>query len=318
MRAVGRRMFLYNTVCEVVLYDYSGDVTGVLDACEQRSLDIQNMLNRYDNRSELSRLNQNYCPKVPYPLSKELFFLLQSVWRFSRLCDGAFDATVGKLVGLWDFTAEDPAVPREKEIESSLAACGYQKVDFWEADYSVIIQVPGMEIDGGGFGKGYAIGQVLQVLQKAGVSSALINYGGNMFLLGENPEGAGKEGWRVGIQAPWEEKGKCLASLRFSNLGIATSAGYERYFRKEGKAYWHILDPVRGRPADTGIKSVSIISDNPLITDLMSTAFFVLGLEKGEEVARRLRDYVVLEYVAQTEEKLILSEGAKIWNQYGG
>ena len=83
MRAVGRRMFLYNTVCEVVLYDYSGDVTGVLDACEQRSLDIQNMLNRYDNRSELSRLNQNYCPKVPYPLSKELFFLLQSVKPFN-------------------------------------------------------------------------------------------------------------------------------------------------------------------------------------------------------------------------------------------
>lgn len=313
MKAVGRRMFLYNTVCEVILYNYSKDATGLLDECERSSLTVQNMLNRYDEQSELSMLNRNYRPGVPYPLSEELFVLLQAVWRFSGLCQGAFDATVGNLVRLWDFTAKDPAAPKERQVKEALARCGYQKVSFREEDHSVIIRIPGMEIDGGGFGKGYAVGQVLNVLRKAGVSSALINYGGNLFLLGENPE-TGNGGWKVGIQAPWKEKGNYLTSLYFSDLGIATSAGYERYFRQEGKTYWHILDPVSGMPADTGIKSVSIISDNPLVTDLMSTAFFVLGQEKGEEVAGRLRDYVVLEYVAATEEKLILSEGAKIWN----
>ena len=108
---VGRRLFLYNTVCEIILHDYTGDAGAVLDACEMTARHVQDMLNAYDPESELGRMNRLHRPGVPYAVSAELYTLLRRMDRFSARCQGAYDATVRPLVELWDFTAPQPAIP---------------------------------------------------------------------------------------------------------------------------------------------------------------------------------------------------------------
>ena len=118
-------------------------------------------------------------------------------------------------------------------------------------------------------------------------------------------------GWKVGVQKPWAKRGESLGILLLKDLGTATSAGYERYFQAGGRRFGHILNPADGMPAESGLQSVTIISDSPLMTDLMSTAFFVLGQEKGDAVAKEVRKYVLLEYVAVSEDGISLSESAR-------
>lgn len=325
MKAVGRRMFLYHTVCEVILYAYTGRAEVILDACEASAQAVQKMLNIYDKSSELSLLNQNYLPGIPYRISRELFNLLYSVWKFSRLCGGAFDMTVGSLVRLWDFTSPTPQIPSIAQVQETQKKCGYKQISFDEETCSVTIKQPGMVIDGGGFGKGYAVQKALECLKCHKVRSAVINYGGNLFLLGSYSKDERGEvllgnkwenrkeeaGWKVGIQKPWEKRGESLGILLLKDLGTATSAGYERYFQARGRCFGHILNPTDGMPAESGLQSVTIISDSPLMTDLMSTAFFVLGQEKGDALAKEVRRYVLLEYVAVSEDGISLSEGAR-------
>lgn len=131
-------------------------------------------------------------------------------------------------------------------------------------------------------------------------------------LLGNKWENRKEEaGWKVGIQKPWAKRGESLGILLLKDLGTATSAGYERYFQAGGRCFGHILNPTDGMPAESGLQSVTIISDSPLMTDLMSTAFFVLGQEKGDALAKEVRRYVLLEYVAVSEDGISLSEGAR-------
>lgn len=308
--AVGRRLFLYNTVCEIRLYEYEGDARWLLDRCEELSVGVQKMLNIYDEGSELSVLNRSYVPEVPYQLSKELFRLLKEVYDFSVLSEGAFDMTVGSLVRLWNFTADRPAIPEPEQLEMIRAKSGYQNLLFDEDETTLTVLVSGITIDGGGFGKGYAVGVVVDFLRNHGVTSAVINYGGNLFLIGEHPIGRGqKQRWRIGVQSPWCPRGESLGTLKLADAGVATSAGYDRYFKMGEKVWHHIINPVTGYPVESSLQSISIVSDVPLITDLMSTACFVMGIEKGEAVAGKLRNSMKLEYVAVTCDGIGVSRG---------
>lgn len=306
-------MFLYNTVCEIILLEYPGNGSEILDQCEKISVSVQNMLNIFDEGSELSAINREYVPGKWFPVSKKMFGFLQKLMEFSALSEGAYDPTVGALVKLWNFRAEHPALPREEDIWRIKKNTGFQNVKLDEEKQAVCISVPEMILDAGGAGKGYAVGLAAEYLKRCGVTSASINYGGNLYLLGEFQDKDGKKrSWRVGVQKPWSERGRSIGTLFLKDQGIATSAGYDRYFELEGRLYQHILNPVSGYPVESELLSVSIISDVPLITDLMSTAFFVAGISNGEKIAKRLQQKgIQVEYVVIMEDGIHISGGMK-------
>ncbi len=307
---VTRRFFLYNTACEVSLCHYEGDATRTLDECEQIAHEVQKRLDVFDPASELSRLNDGYIPARPYRISEPLFLFLRELASFSQQSFGAYDATLGALMSLWRFTAADPAVPTQEAIEDALFHTGYKYLAFDAEACAVTVLRPGIRLDAGGAGKGYAVSLVAEHLRSCAVQSASVNFGGNLYVLGERrAPGQSARPWKIAIQAPWRPKGENIGHVSLADLGIATSGGYERHFTLDGKVYHHILNPATGYPVQNEIQSISIVSDRPLMTDLMSTAFFVLGPERGDELARALRADMTLEYVLIKEHEVLVSAG---------
>ena len=161
----------------------------------------------------------------------------------------------------------------------------------------------GMELDFGAIVKGYTGDQMAQVLEDNGVTSAIINLGGNVRLIGGNPEGGN---WRVGILSPYGEGN--MGILEAQDVNIITSGGYERYFiGEDGKQYWHILDPKTGYPADSGLLSATIIGEDGALCDALSTAAFVMGLERAEEYWKSRDDFEMILVTADNE--IYVTEG---------
>jgi thiamine biosynthesis lipoprotein len=309
-RYIGRRFFLYNTICEVILHSREDDAVQILDACEDEANRIQAMLNLYDPFSELSRLNKGYCPGEPYRLSESLYAFQENIHNLTEITGGAFDATVGFLMRLWDITARHPTIPSDMEIREAMAHVGYRHLSFLPRERAVVIDIPGLVLDTGGAGKGYAVGCVAECLRGYGVTSASVDFGGNLNVLG--PYRAGEwdsRPWRVGVQRPWGKLGDAIGFLDLQDEAVATSGAYDRYFTDANQIYHHILDPRTGRPVRNEVLGVTIVSDSPLLTDVLSTAFFVLGEEQGAQAARRLRDRAAIEYLLVKQDEIVISAG---------
>lgn len=308
---IGRRFYLYNTVCEVVLYTYKDNPHELLNECENISIKVEEMLNLYSPDSELSLMNKNYQVGIPYSVSKELYTLLKKMDDFARISQGAFDYTIGPLVHLWDFTSNNPKIPNDSDIHKALSKVGYDLIKY-EDDCSLNFSASNMVIDAGGSGKGYAVGMVREYLLKKEVKSASINFGGNLCVIGKRElKTKEHQAWKIGIQKPWLKRGESLGYLILEDLSIATSGGYDRFFKKNEKLYQHILNPKTGYPIDSDLLSISIVCDVPIMTDLVSTAFFVLGINKGAELLKKLRENMYIEFIAVTENGIFASKGVE-------
>ena len=139
----------------------------------------------------------------------------------------------------------------------------------------------GFALDLGGIGKGYAAGRCKEILKAHGVTSALLSLGGNVSALGSKPDGTA---WTVAIEDP--DGGDYLGTVQIADQCVVTSGGYQRYFEQDGVRYWHILDPETGKPARSGMKSVTIVSADDTLADALSTALFVMGPERAAEFWR--------------------------------
>lgn len=229
--------------------------------------------------------------------------LIEEALTISRLTAGSFDITIGPLVKAWGFTEEEFNVPDDFEIKKLL-----EKVDFnnIEIGNDSITLKNDSRLDFGAIAKGYAADAAVKALKDAGVKKALVNLGGNIYALGTDEKG---EDWIIGIKDPYSEEA-ILGRISVTDRAVVTSGNYERYFEKDGKRYWHILDPETGYPADSGLVSVTIISDNSTYADAMSTAAFVMGAEKTKEIYELSKDF---EYILVTKNgELITSEGVSL------
>lgn len=309
---IRRSFYLYNTVCEIILHTYNDNPHRILDECEDIANNVQRMLNLYDPDSELSLMNRNYRSGVPYPVSKDLYRILKKMDNFSRICQGAFDATIGPLVKLWDFTSKEPKIPSHKDIEDTRAKTGYGLVQYNDKLHTVEFSIPGMIVDAGGSGKGYAVGLVKEYLENKGLLSASINFGGNLCLIGKRQsKDKPPLPWKIGIQRPWLRRGESIGNLIIEDLAVATSGGYDRFFKKDGKVYQHILNPHTGYPIESDLLSITIVCDIPIMTDLVSTAFYVMGIKNGAQLLKELRKTMYIEFIAVTQDGITASHGLK-------
>jgi thiamine biosynthesis lipoprotein len=237
---------------------------------------VDRLMSNYRRDSPLSRLNRE-AANGPVAVEPELLELLAECLRWSRESDGAFDVTVGPLMKAWGFFRDDGRVPGEDELRRVLEVVGYRHVVLDRAGGTVRFDRPGVELDLGGIGKGYAVDRVVELLRRGGITSALVNLGGSsVYGLGAPP---GREAWEIGIQDPTRSARIALTvSLRDRALSVA--GGYERFFEKKGVTYSHIMDPRTGRPV-RGVLSVAVLSSSATDGDALDDVLFVEGAQRA-------------------------------------
>ncbi len=211
-------------------------------------------------------------------LSEEAAMLVRRSLNIWEQTDGLFDISVYPIMKLWGFPTGEYRVPEAEEIAETLPLVNAGNLLLTEKDEETILSMEdGMQIDLGGIVKGYADDRVAEIFSSYGITDAVINLGGDVRVMGTRPDGTR---WRVGIRDPEDEDGY-LGGLALTDISVVTSGGYERYFEdtETGIRYHHIIDPRTGAPADNGLLSVSVISEDGTLADALSTTLFILGTE---------------------------------------
>ena len=263
---------LFDTVIKIQILDPADE--SILDCLKKLCEKYDTMFSATNTDSELYKLN--HANGQPFTVSSETANLIQEGIHYSELSGGAFDLTIEPVSALWDFKADKPTVPSSDAIAQAVSHVDYTKVDI--QDNTVTLEDPEAGIDLGAIAKGYIADQVKTYLKKQGIKHAIINLGGNVDVIGTKPDGSK---YNIGIQKPFDESGEAITSVQLKDQTVVTSGIYERYFKKNGKLYHHILDPRTGYPCENNLYSVSIITDSSTKADALSTTCFLLGYEKG-------------------------------------
>lgn len=260
--------------------------------------------------TEIYHINENAGNENGVEASGELIEMLLACLEVSEASGGAFDITIGDVVLLWDIdgwagvkdTTGFP-LPKESEIQAALQDTGYQNISIKDGK---VVLPQNFHLDMGAVGKGIALDEILKLIeQQEQVKGAVISVGGSILTYGSKPDGGF---WNVGVVNPLEPS-ENIGILKLNGQWcVSTSGDYERYVEVEGVRYHHILDPATGRPAASGVRGVTILTKNGLYSDALSTACFVLGAEKGMELAQQFQAEVL--FVLEDGE-IVMSEGMK-------
>lgn len=274
--------FYFDTVIKITLC--GTEDTSILKECFSLMEDYEALLSRTREGSDIWNINHSMGRTVE--VAPETADLLEKALCYSELSSGAFDLTIAPVVDLWNFADnKDQIIPAEESIQSALSHVNYQNV--MVDGCFVTMKDPESAIDLGAIAKGYIADQLCSFLIKKGITSALINLGGNNLALGTKP---GSQPWKIGIKKPFGGESDLAAILSVDGQSVVTSGIYERYFEKDGKIYHHLLDTSTGYPVDNQLQSVTILSDSSADGDALSTVCFTLGLEKGIELIESIPD----------------------------
>lgn len=267
------------------------------DACAEIRR-LESLFSVTSDESELYALNRDGTAA----LSEDTAALLRLASQAAERTDGDFDPTVGPLVRLWGFLSDEPHVATQAEIDALLPLVGAEHLRLTDSTATL---ADGCAVDLGGIAKGYTAQKCLSLLKAGGASAAIVSLGGNVQTLGSKPDG---ENWVIGIADP-AQPSEAIATLTFSGAkALVTSGSYQRCFTQDGRQYHHILDPATGRPAESGLTSVTVLAEDGALADALSTALFVKGLDESVAFWRESDDF---EAIFLTEDGNILAtEGA--------
>lgn len=270
------------------------DADAAVTECEERLKLISNELNAKNKAGSIARLNASAGSGEWIKLSSEAWHILSVSQKYSGLTDGAWDITVKPLSSLWRRALSKDTLPTEDDIMTATSKVGWQKLELREADKSARFTETDMSLDLGGVIKGYALDECRSIYAKHAVTG-LIDLGtSSIAAVGEKKDG---EPFRIALRHPRKEPPAVLGILPLKNDVLSTSGDYEHSIIKDGIRYHHILDTRTGAPVQNGLSSVSVkISadeqDSGLISDLLSTAFFVMGTEKSRALLPSLPVHV--------------------------
>ncbi len=306
---------------EAALDDAQAEIMRLDALFERIPTDSSDMDDLENAASDVYRLNETGQTEV----SADTAAVLRTALDVAADTDGAFDVTIAPIMDLWGFYGQNYRVPESAEIQKSLHKVNWENIilediaadtsgttdadtsdktdaessDKTDADTSVaqdttdtekntvkVTLEGGSTIDLGGIAKGYLSDRIAQIFSEDGITSAIISLGGNVYALGSKTDGGD---WTVAVQNP-EDDADYIATVKISDKAAVTSGSYQRYFEEDGKMYHHIIDPHTGKPAESGLLSVTIISASGVRADALSTAMFVKGLDSASDYWRRHKD----------------------------
>ena len=334
--------FVMSTVLSEKIYgtkDVTQDIKEELDKLEKEQLSWR------EDSSIVSKINADAQKGTKTKLDSDMTSWVEDSLELAKRSNGAFDPTIGRLTRLWNIEGDNPKVPSKQEIKNTLEDTGYTKIHLEKVEsqntantkknvdkdikdntaknkeisedtsqntntnesVSSIYIGDKCTLDLGAVGKGIACDVVQDYLKKQKeVGGAVIAVGGSILLYGSKADGSD---WNVAVQNPRGQDGEAMGVLSLSGTtNVSTSGDYEKYFMQDGKRYHHILDPSTGYPADSGLISVTIVSDSGLLSDGLSTACFVLGKEKGQKL---LETYGAEGIFIDQNKKVTVTKGLK-------
>lgn len=296
-KEVSQSVFAMDTYMTVTAYGANAKQAVIASIEEINRLDA--LLSTGNEKSEVSILNQNHGGK----LTKDTACLWKKSYEIFSATGGAFDVTIYPVMKAWGFAGGEKQIPSVDLLDQLLQKVDSENVRYDEQQES--IDLPnGVELDFGGIAKGYTSESVIQVMRETGVQSAMVNLGGNVQLLGEKPDGSK---FKVAVKNP-KNDGTYLGILAVSDKAVITSGGYERFFEENDQIYHHIIDPKTGYPADKGLSSVTIVSDDAALADGLSTSLFIMGTDEAISFWKKHSDEFEA-VLCTTEGKIIVTEG---------
>jgi FAD:protein FMN transferase len=257
-----------------------------LKAAQQEVERLVDIMSDYDPDSELSKLNGSAGSGEWIKVSPELWEILEASDRWHQLSNGAFDASLGSLTRLWRKARRQKTIPKPAEIETALALCGWQHVELDRTEKRVRLKLTGLQLDLGAIAKGYIVDRAFQVLTAAGISSCMVNAGGNLRCGAAPPD---RPGWRIEISSVGEGDPP-LRRIFMTNSSISTSGDLWQFMLIDGTRRSHILDPRTGWGI-AGPVAVTVIANNAQDADAASTSLCVLGRISGVELLKGLPSY---------------------------
>lgn len=272
MRAEGSVDAMGSTFSVVIYGEDRERLQAIVAQALEEARRLDRLLSNYLPDSEWSEVNRKAADRA-VPVSRDLFELLAACVEYSRESEGAFDISVGPLMKVWGFYKGSGHLPHRAEVRGALSTVGYRKILLDRNAQTVRFSQPGVELDPGGVGKGYAVDKVAEVLRSNGISSALISAAGSsIYAMGAPP---GESGWRLNIKDP-KNQNKSVAEITLKDQSLSTSGNYEKFFLAEGKLYSHIMDPRTGFPSQ-GMLSVSVIAPRTLDSEVWAKPYYILG-----------------------------------------
>ena len=260
--------------------------------------DIDDKMSAFKEGSEISKITSKAGVNSE-AVSKDTYFVVKKAVEYSKIVEGTFDPTIRPLVKLWNIGTKEEAIPEEYQIEETLKLVNYKDVILDENEHSIMLKYKKQALDVGGIAKGFAADEVRDIFYKHNIKSALIDLGGNIFALGSKDDGTP---WKVGIQNPFKPRGEFIGILSVKNKSVVTSGNYERYFMKDGQRFHHIIDHKTGYPSQSKIISATIISDNSIDGDGLSTGVYILGINKAMKI---IEDIDGIDAIFITEDKKV-------------
>ncbi len=253
---------------------------------------LESQLSYFRSDSQISQLNRT-AAEEPVPVEEGLFSLLAFAAEIHAETEGAFDLTATPLWKAWGFARRQGRVPDDHEIVEALKAVGGSSVELNADDKTVHFLKPGLELNLGSIGKGYALDRVSKLLDAAGIHDYLIQGGqSSVIARGTRFSGSRPDGWLVGLGHPLHP-GDRIGYVRVRDRSMGTSGSASQFFRHKGRRYSHIIDPRTGQPAEGGL-SATVLAADATRADALSTAFFVMGREKTFEYCRAHPELAVI------------------------
>jgi thiamine biosynthesis lipoprotein len=240
----------------------------------------------FTENSDISKLN-SMAGICSVKISPETFEVIDKAAMFSDISNGAFDITAAPVIKCWGIMSPHQQVPSESEILELVKLVDYRCVKTNKNKLEAGLEKKGQMADLGGIAKGYAADRIIEIYRKNNISSAFVNLGGNVMVLGTKQDGSF---WRVGIQDPRGELNEIIGFIELKDKTVVTSGDYQRFFIADGVRYHHIIDPQTGYPARSGLISATVVTDRSINADALSTAVFILGADKGIKMLNGIKN----------------------------
>ena len=295
---------------------YGSEAEEGLEVCILKVRELEGLLSVTAEGSNLQEINREAvltskkgnaeradADVVNVSVAEDTYLLIGAAKDLCEETEGSLDITLYPVLREWGFTTGAYKIPDRENLEELLQRVDYSQIDLEEETQTISVPA-GIELDLGAVAKGYTGDCLMEILRKQGVTSAMLDLGGNIQTLGTKPDGSL---WRIAVKNPFDGS-EMIGVLEVADKAVITSGSYERYFvGEDGRRYWHILDPADGYPADNGLVSVTIVGENGTRCDGLSTALFVMGKERAVEFWRQHLDFEMI--LVMEDGEIFFSEG---------
>jgi thiamine biosynthesis lipoprotein len=275
---ISETRLLLNTFCTITVHGSSD--TALLDEAFELCAEYEAMFSMTVENSDIWRIN--HAKGEPVEVSPHTIDVIMSALVFSELSEGMFDITIGRLSRLWDF-GKEPYIPSAVELEAVRKTIDYRKVRIVEN--TVQLTDPDTWLDLGAIAKGYIADRVAEFLISRDITGAIVDLGGDIVVAGSRQDGSP---WRIGIRKPGGTANELLGVVETGEASIASSGIYERKFEQDGIVYHHILDPFTGMPARSDVVSATVVAENAVLGEGLSTIIVLAGSKSVEAMMDNL------------------------------